>query len=463
MFISADYTNARKWFYSFLIALGATLLFYNSESSQITMFWFLSFFAIALFAFEPIPNFIIAVMLLLSFVIFGIASPDVVFVGWTTFIPWIMFSGLFIGRLVDKTGFAQRIALKIVSSIAKTPLLLFLSFLIAGYVLNLIIADGFTNTIVLATFALSICKALDLDPASKASSSIMLASYFCGMTIGYNYLPNGLGLIGIQMLKEQGFTVSWLEFLAENFSLFLPSVLGALLILYFYSRKEIAPSMDKTREYATAEYEKLGKVTTPEIKVILLLSIAVSALIFENFHGLPGLFLMPFIVLLAFCPPFNLLERKDIYKVETGMLFFMTGCMSIGFTAGSLGIPAWLSGKLIPVLENITSTGGASLFAYIVGILANFVLTPVAASSSLTVPMADLAIQMGFNIKPMIYSFFMGLDQWFFPYELAPAIYIFATGYLRMKHIFIIMAFRAVLTGIFVWLNGAFIWNSIGI
>ncbi len=456
-------TNLKGMLYSFIIAAIGTFLMHNPESAQITGFWFITFLAISFFAFEPIPNAITAIMLMFSFVIFKIATPDIVFAGWTTFVPWYMVAGLCIGLIVDKTGFAQRISLLIISKIAKTPFLLFLSFFVAGYILNAIVPDGFTTTIVFAMLGLSICSALKLEPNSKASSAIMLTTYFAGMSIGYNFLPNGLGIIGIQMLKEDGFTVTWLQFLIENLSLMTVSGFASMMIAYIYGRTEIAIQIAEASKLAKTELEKMGKVTKREILAVALFISAVASLILEPYHGLNGLFCISAVILLAFFPPINLLEKEDINKLNFGIPIFIAGCMSIGIVAGSLGIPAWLSQQLLPILQQIKSPEMASLFGYISGVLANFVLTPVAASSTLTLPMADLALEMGFTIKPMIYSFFLGLDQWLFPYELAPAIFIYATGYLKIKHLVIMMIPRIILGAILVYFNTIFVWTPMGL
>ncbi len=455
--------NMRGMIFSLIIASVGAFLMYNPESIQLSAFWFITFLAICFFAFEPIPNTITATMLMFSFVIFKIAPPDVVFAGWTTFVPWYMVAGLCIGLIVDKTGFAQRIALLIISKIARTPFLLFLSFFIAGYILNALVPDGFTTTIVFAMLGLSICSTLNLDPGSKAASAIMLTTYFAGMSIGYTYLPNGLGIIGIQMLKEDGFSVTWAQFFIENLSIMAVSGFASMMIAYLYSRSEIATKIEEARALAKSELAKMGKVTLKEVLAVILFVSAVASMILEPYHGANGLFCISAIILLAFFPPLNLLEKEDITKLNLGIPIFMVGCMSIGIVASSLGVPAWLSEQLLPVLQQIKTLEMASVFGYVAGVLANFVLTPVAASSTLTLPMADLALDMGFTIKPMIYSFFLGLDQWLFPYELAPAIFIYATGYLKLKHLIIMMLPRIVIGGILVYLNTIFVWGPMGI
>lgn len=72
----------------------------------------------------------------------------------------------------------------------------------------------------------------------------------------------------------------------------------------------------------------------------------------------PGYFAFCSMVLLGFTPIFNLMEASDLKKVQFPILFFIAGCMAIGIVAGTLGIPAWLAGKLVPYLQQIDSNAG---------------------------------------------------------------------------------------------------------
>ncbi len=456
--------DIKKWIMIFIITFIGTALFYNPESMPITLFWFITFLGISTLAFEPIPNFVTGIFLMLFYIVFEVAPANVVFSPWLNVVPWQIAGGLCISRTVQKTGFAQRIALILIRTIGKTPFLLFLSFLATGYVLNLIIPSGVTNTIILSTFAVGICQALNFEPGSKGATSIMLATYFGAMTSAITYLPSSLAIVGVTLLEETtDFTVSPVDYTLENFSLILVSSLAAMFLVYLFSRKEISQNISKAREHATQELQKRGKIARDEIVAICLFTFAVIAYFTQGIHGLPGIYLMVVIIFFAFLPPFRLLDNDDIQKLSIPALFFMVGCMSIGIVAAHLGLPAWVSAKLVPMLSAIETQSGANLFAYMVAVFANLVLTPLAAAASLTIPMTELATQMGFSVKPLIYSFFLGLDQWFFPYETVPAIFLFATGYLRMKYVVILTIVRAFLVAGVIWLNSVTVWNFMGL
>ncbi len=126
-------------------------------------------------------------------------------------------------------------------------------------------------------------------------------------------------------------------------------------------------------------------------------------------------------------------------------------------------MPAWLSSKIVPVLQSIENGALANLFAYFAGVIANFLLTPVAAATSLSVPMAQIAVDLGMTIKPTLYSFLYGLDQFILPYELAPALLMFSTGYIKLRHVIIIMGLRLFLVTIGILISSYIVWPMLGI
>ena len=75
----------------------------------------------------------------------------------------------------------------------------------------------------------------------------------------------------------------------------------------------------------------------------------------------------------------------------------------------------------------------------------NFLLTPVAAVSTFTVPLAQIADTLGVSALAPTYSLLYGLDQYILPYEYAVFLYFFSTGYIHLKNLMQVFAVRALL------------------
>lgn len=416
------------WLTSLLGGLFVAWCFYDPSTPKVNLYWFGTIMAIGMFAFDLLPNFVTAVLLLMYYILTGIAAPDVAFVGWTTPIPWLCMCGMLI------------------------------AFLLAGFIVSAIIPDVITVDILFMAIATGMCQSLNLSVTSRSATTIVLAAFFGATISSAAYLPNNTGIIGLLMVKDMGVPFTWLGFYSENLPYQIGHALLAYTILHLFGGRELGEHISRCRACAEAELATLGKMSRDEKKTLVLALLALVAFISEPWHGIPGYFAFCSMVLLGFTPVFNLMEASDLKKVQFPILFFIAGCMAIGIVAGTLGIPAWLAGKLVPYLQQIDSNAGSSMFAYWVGVVANLVLTPVAAATSLSVPMAEIATSLNLGIKPILYSFLYGLDQFFLPYELAPALIMFATGYVRVRYLIGIMLTRMVLASLIVAFVATFIW-----
>ena len=307
------------------------------------------------------------------------------------------------------------------------------------------------------------CEALRLDPNSRASTTLILAAFFGATISAACFLPNNTGIIGLLMVKDMGVPFTWGGFLVEQLPYQLCHALLAFAILHVFGGKALGEIISRCRASAEADLLELGKIRRVEKKTLILALCALVAFVSEPLHGIPGYFAFCGTVLLGFTPIFGLMDVDDLKEIQFPILFFIAGCMAIGIVAGSLGIPAWLSAKIVPYLQQIESLAGICFFSYWVGIIANLVLTPVAAATALSVPLAEIATNLGIGIKPVLYSFLYGVDQFFLPYELAPALIMFATGYVRVRYLLPLMTLRMILAGFALLFVSSVVWPLIGL
>ncbi len=155
------------WIASFLIALAMMSIFYDPAVPKANLYWFGTVMAVCMFAFDVLPTFITAVLLLMFYIIMDIASPGMAFVGWTKPVPWLCMCGMMIGALMDKSKISMRIALFTISRIGRTPVRLYAAFYIAGMVLGAIIPDTLTVIIIFMAIASSICRSLEQGKIMK--------------------------------------------------------------------------------------------------------------------------------------------------------------------------------------------------------------------------------------------------------------------------------------------------------
>ncbi len=451
------------WIASFLIALAMMSIFYDPAVPKANLYWFGTVMAVCMFAFDVLPTFITAVLLLMFYIIMDIASPGMAFVGWTKPVPWLCMCGMMIGALMDKSKISMRIALFTISRIGRTPVRLYAAFYIAGMVLGAIIPDTLTVIIIFMAIASSICRSLELEPLSKPAGTIILGAFIGAQVACASYLPDNVGIVALETVKDIGVSYSWISYFMENALFQFLHAIVAFTILHFFGSRELAEHISRFRLCAEQDLKDLGPVSRTEYKTLALSVLALAAFMTESIHGIPGYYAFCTVVLLGFTPVFKLLDGDDLKRINFPILFFIAGCMAIGIVAVPLGIPDKVVAMLMPVLQTLDNNAVASMAAYWLGFFVNMLLTPVAAATALSIPVAEVATNLGVSIKPLLYSFLYGLNQFVLPYELGQALVMLATGFVRIRHIIIVMGLRTLLVTPLVGAMAAFIWPAMGI
>ena len=163
---------------------------------------------------------------------------------------------------------------------------------------------------------------------------------------------------------------------------------------------------------------------------------------------------------MAFLPGVRLLDGPKFSKINFAPLFFIMGCMTIGSAGGFLKVTGWIAGITLPYLHGMSDTL-AGLAAYILGAGANFLLTPLAATTTMTSPLVELGMQMKMDPRVLFYSFQYGLDNYIFPYEYAVILYFFSSGYMLFKDMLKVLAARMILTGVFLFFIAIPFWKMV--
>ena len=451
------------WIASFLIALAMMSIFYDPAVPKANLYWFGTVMAVCMFAFDVLPTFITAVLLLMFYIIMDIASPGMAFVGWTKPVPWLCMCGMMIGALMDKSKISMRIALFTISRIGRTPVRLYAAFYIAGMVLGAIIPDTLTVIIIFMAIASSICRSLELPPLSKPAGTIILGAFIGAQVACASYLPDNVGIVALETVKDIGVSYSWISYFMENALFQFLHAIVAFTILHFFGSRELAEHISRFRLCAEQDLKDLGPVSRTEYKTLALSVLALAAFMTESIHGIPGYYAFCTVVLLGFTPVFKLLDGDDLKRINFPILFFIAGCMAIGIVAVPLGIPDKVVAMLMPVLQTLDNNAVASMAAYWLGFFVNMLLPPVAAATALSIPVAEVATNLGVSIKPLLYSFLYGLNQFVLPYELGQALVMLATGFVRIRHIIIVMGLRTLLVTPLVGAMAAFLWPAMGI
>ncbi len=429
----------------------------DSFTPQIRLFFVITLIAIISFATDSLPQMGVALSLPIIYVLTGLAPGQVAFAPWLGSIPWMMIGGLMLALVLEKTGLLKRIAFLCILATGASYKGIIWGITIAGVIINIMIPGK--GVIPMAALSYGICKALDLKPG-KASGGITLAAAMGSiMPILYLFAPGGIMIpLGIGASAGGPKTVGWLEIFTNNVPMVFYTVLMAFVVtLMFKPEKPISG-----KDYFQNELSAMGSMSFDEKKSLFVTLILITFLATGKLHGIDAGWGFAFIPCLFFLPGMDLVENKDLPKMNWGFIFFITACLSIGNVAGAMGIGKMIAAWALPLLEG-RSFYVFYLFVWLLFFVMNFLMTPLAMLAAFTQPLTEIAISLNINPMTLYYVILNGADQILLPYEYALYLIFFSFGMVRVSDFAKLMSVKVVVN--FALVFGLLIpyWNLIGL
>ena len=439
------------WAFSLALAFGFYFLVPRSETltDPMVMFLTVTIWAVCAWALGFMNDVMVGLLLPILYVLLCKVPQKVVFAPWLGDVAIITIVGFSLGKIVQYTGLGKRIALTCIVHMGGS-----FTGALAGFTLGAAIVSPFVPSImgkaaIFMAIAVSLCDALDFKEKSREATAIVLGTCIAVGSTKLAYLTGAGDLVmGMALVdKVIGTHTSWFEYAKFNF---VPAMIYTALSLFLVVTV-LRSSTDKQtlKSVAHAKYAELGPVTDEERRAGILFVLTLVLLATESIHHLSSGHTLIIILALAFLPGFSLMDGKKLASVNFAPLFFIMGCMSIGAAGGFLKVTQWLASQVMPLFSDSGSTM-ASACSYGVGVALNFLLTPLAATSTLSVPIAELATQLGMDPRLLYFSFQYGLDNLIFPYEYALYLFFYSSGYINFKDMALVMSLRIIMSGIFV-------------
>ena len=430
-------SHRQSWAISLLIPVAVFFLVPEMDivSPKTPLFFAITVWAITAWILEVLPSAIVAAIMTFLYTLL-ISKPSVTFSAWCTFLPWLAMSALVIGEALSRTGFGKRLALYCMIMLGGSFKKTLFGMMVAGLILSLLMPSQLGRVVIFVAITQGILDALNIDHKSKLSSAFIMAAYFAGAAPGFFCVSaSSMNLMAVQVvINATGNAIKYTDFLVQMapFAVFYTAF--SFLLVFVIRGKERLENEDDLKHVLRTRLAEMGPISKDEIKIFLILLTGFLGFFTEQWHHKSGAFIFALVGMLCFLPGINLSTAKELKKLNFPFLIFLAACMSIGAVATDLKIPNWLAANMATVF---TGTGPyeAITFSYVLGVVVNFLMTPMAAVGALGVPLAELGTTLGYEPYTLVYALLYGLDQALFPYEIGFFLYIFSTGAVSLKHI----------------------------
>lgn len=424
---------------------------------EIKKFLAVTLCAIAMFATEVINNTIASLLLMIFYVIVGIAPFSTAFAAWTQELPWMMIGSFVIVAVIRRTTILKRIAYWCVLRTGGTYRGLLMGMVALGMITCVLIPST-SAAVIVAAITYGVCESLQLG-RSREAAGIMLAGQLGFMeSYLFVYSPTFISVIFSTIQNTYSVDMDYFTFLKHN-AIFIPYV----FLVGFAMTKMIKPKVPTFDRSVFQEHlRQLGPMRTEEKKSLIILLMLVVYLLTYQWHGQPMVYGFLIAPALLYAPGVQVGKKEDLQQVNYGAVIFIAACMSIGAVASSVGLGDVILDILAPYLQGMNSILFLGLIWLLVVVL-NFLMTPVAEMTALGVPLTKICLHMGISPLVMCYTVFQGGSQLLLPYEVTMWLVAFGFGNVPMEDFIKICGMKMLLCGVYLMTAGMLYWKLIGL
>lgn len=351
-------------------------------------------FTVVWWIFNVVPPAYATLLMLLAYIVLGLAPPDVIFHIWTTPLLWLIIGAFLIAAAVTKSGLAQRVAYFFMLRYATSYRSLIVLTYGLGFVLSLLIPHPFPRALLVMAVMGAIIRNATIQQADAAALGL---SVFVATTATSMIFLTGDSTLNIATVGFSGVSLGWLawiEYMAVPGIVASVAMLG-LFLLVFPARGPV--TIDRTA--LRAEQEKLGPITRREVVTLVWVLAALALWATDFLHHIdPAWVALGAVVGLSLPVLGDVLDAKDISTgVNWPIIFFVMGALAIGVVGKTTGMSDWLASSLLPA----TPPANPYAFAALVGgatMLIHMVLgSALACMSIVAPPMVHYAAGTGMN------------------------------------------------------------------
>lgn len=419
-----------KWLISIIVPVIILLIPTNDIfTGQMRTFFAITVCGLFIIAFEFFDNIVPAIIMPAAWVFFGVTTIDKAFSGFMGTIAYMVLGAFLLATVLEEIGLLQRLAYWCLVKTGGNFLGLLLGMFAAGLLLTLLtFGNGY---IIMAAISYGVCKAMKLE-RGRTSAAVMMACILGAVAARvYIYSPTTISvLVQNARLVVPGFDINFYQASGHNWPLAVASLICLFITYKWYGPKEHDAG---SKEYFQQELTKLGPMTLAEKKALIVVAILLTYLLTVPLHGYATEWGFIFIPWLFFFPGFRVCKEPaaTIHNVNFSMLFFVVACMGIGTTASTLGLGNIIADFCLPLFEGGNIFTRVSL-VYGVCFVLNFLMTPLAIFSLITVPLCNIAMMIGIDPRVFVYTILHACEAIILPYEYVPYLIAYSFGMMTM-------------------------------
>jgi len=364
-------------------------------------------------------EYIIALMLLLSWLLFSVVPSEMALGGFSKSSWFFVLGVLGIGAAVTKSGLLYRVSLQVLRRIPRNYNVYTLILTTSGLLATPLLPDLKARIAIMAPISQAISETLAFKPRSNGSAGLTLSSYMGFSQMSFMFLTGApFCLIGWNLFTDQAkseFGWGMWTFSALPAGIFMLVFLFAAIHLLFRlkGQERLEPS-PKTLE---TQLEILGPLTTGEWLSLAVLAFVILGWLGKPLHGIHEAWVALGAVLVFLTT--GVLDKAGLKNnIDWACLLLLGVISSLAVVMPYLKVDRWLTGLIDPFFSAFSFTPvsflvAVNLLVYFLRFLLNKTTTVILSVLTLT----PLAQELGIHPGVLLLAVLMGTESWFLPYQ----------------------------------------------
>ena len=372
---------------------------------------------IVLWALEPIPLGLTALIVLLLMLLLNVADSTVIYSGFASPATYLIVGGMMLAKAVNETSLVKRVTYKIVGKWGGRASGLLGSLIIIQQIQAFFIPSTAVRSTLILPISTMIIHTVDAKPGSNLRKMIMLGVAFGGNISGTAVMTAAIGnILTVELLyKYAGIKITYFQWFLYTFPLWLlliPSIWIMLLKMYPLPKEQQSFPMIK---YEMEErVRELGPINSREIRCFVMLVAIVGLWLTEPLHGMhPSIPALIGVVLMTL-PGIGFANWETVIKINYDTVFLLSVTLSMGYALIDSGTAEIISHYLSRsfILSLVQHPLMAVVLIVILTQIAHKMISNVSTAVVTVIPII-ISLAANANVDPLVMGFTAGLTSLF--------------------------------------------------
>lgn len=370
-------------------------------------------------------------------------------------VMWVMLMAFFITSGMEKSGFAKRLALWVISRFGHTARSTLATLAITNLILAFLVPSTTARATLMLPISLLILKVYKAVPGESnfGRQLVIQQLQFNNICTTGILTATSPQIMAVGLIKDlTGSNVTWMDWFAASFPVAALTVLASLVIgnVLFKSEVKVPPLEDgqqpsDAKKEFREQYNQLGRLTKNELKALIIFAVTVFLWATDGYHyalfGMQISLVMVTLIsgILFFMPYIGIANWKDA-KVPWDLILFSVGAYSVGLSLDASGGATFILNSIFGSLD-LASLGFFKLYVIVmfIAMFSHLVFTSKTVRTIILIP-TIIGIAKSAGVSPIALALpasFTIADVITLPPHSKPNLIFYSTGYFSVLNQFV--------------------------